>query len=133
MSPKIRRRVGLGLVWLVGLALVASAAVKLLNVAGAHDQLLAHGVTWPRLLGAVELAAAVLLLVPATHRVGLLLCAAYLGGATAVSVGEGTGEMLPSLVLQTLLWTGAALYRPDLIAPRSPVAETAAPAPAAAA
>ena len=118
MPARLPRTAGSVLIWLVGLALAASAVGKLAAPAPVREQLLGHGITWPRTLGAVELAAAVLLLAPLTRRVGLLLCVAYLGGATAVSFGDdGFAEAVPSMVLQALLWTGAALATPDLLGP----------------
>jgi hypothetical protein len=133
VSPRLRRIVGLVLIWLVGLALAASAVMKLAGLmegeatAGGFAGLL-------RPLGAVELASAVLLLVPFTHRLGLLLCTAYLGGAMAVSIsGGGLGEAVPAAVLQALLWTGATLRAPDLLgpmlAPRTAPAIATAPEP----
>ncbi|QDT16949.1 DoxX family protein [Alienimonas californiensis] len=118
MSPKARRITGLVLIWLVGLALAASAGMKLAGMAegesasaGGLDGLI-------RPLGVVELLSAVLLLVPLTHRLGLLLCTAYLGGAIAASiVMMGLAEALPAAILQALLWTGATLRTPDLLGP----------------
>ena len=133
MSSKVRRAAGLALVWVVGLALVASAGVKLAAPPFLLEKMDGSGFL-PLLvpLGLVELAAAVLLLVPRTWRLGLLLCVAYLGGAIAVSIEtDGLGEAVPAAVLQALLWTGAALRAPDLLGP--PVAGRAAadgPAPA---
>ncbi|MFH5803769.1 hypothetical protein [Alienimonas sp. DA493] len=117
MSPKVRRVAGLVLVWLVGLALAASAVVKFSGVAGdSGDAGGFAGLIVP--LGAVELASAILLLVPLTHRLGLLLCTAYLGGAMAASIATaGLPEAIPAAVLQALLWTGATLRTPDLLGP----------------
>ena len=117
MSPKVRRTIGLVLIWLVGLALAASAVMKLSGMLedGGDSSAAGFGPLL-RPLGGVELAAAVLLLVPLTHRLGLLLCTAYLGGAMAVSIAQqGLGEATPAAVLQALLWTGATLLTPDLL------------------
>ena len=132
MSPKLRRAAGLVLVWLVGLALIASAGMKLAAPPFLLERMGDSGFL-PLLLplGVVEIVAAVLLLVPKTWRLGLLLCTAYLGGAIAVSIeSEGLGEAVPAAVLQALLWTGAALRTPDLLGPLFPGRGTAA-APAA--
>ncbi len=117
MSPNVRRTVGLVLIWLVGLALAASAVLKLLGLVG--DSASAGGFgPLLRPLGIVGLAAAALLLVPMTHRLGLLLCTAYFGGAMAVSISDsGLAEALPSAILQALLRTGATLRTPDLLGP----------------
>lgn len=117
MSPRLFRTAGLVLIWLVGLALAASAVLKLGGWLG--DSASAGGfATLFRPLGVVESASAALLLIPRTHRLGLLLCTAYLGGAMAVSISDsGLGEALPAAILQALLWTGATLRTPDLLGP----------------
>ncbi|NNJ25837.1 hypothetical protein [Alienimonas chondri] len=135
MSPKVRRTAGLVLIWLVGLALAASAGLKLAGIPvddpaeapsvetgeaaadAVGDSSMAGGFAELMVpLGLVELASAVLLLIPLTHRLGLLLCVAYLGGAMAASIATtGLSEAIPSAVLQAMLWTGATLYTPDLL------------------
>ncbi|MEM9702877.1 MAG: hypothetical protein AAF907_10600 [Planctomycetota bacterium] len=117
MSPKIRRIVGLALVWLVGLALAASAVAKLTGNVGESASVGGFEGRAAYLAG-LEFVSVGLLLVPFTHRLGFLLCTAYLGGAMATSIAlSGLGEATPSAILQALLWTGAVLYSPELLGP----------------
>ncbi|MBY0506989.1 MAG: DoxX family protein [Bryobacteraceae bacterium] len=60
-------------------------------------------------LGAVELAALVLYLVPGTLRIGFFLLCSFLGGAIAVKLQKQSDWWLPAVVL-AYLWF-AAWYR----------------------
>ena len=117
MPPRLRRRLGVGLIRLVGLALLATAAVKVTPHPAVAERMASRGITRPVLLGLVEAGCVAALLVPRTRRVGLLLCTAYLGGAIHATVTGGVVKALPAVLLQALLWTGAALATPDLLGP----------------
>ena len=119
MSVKARHTAGLVLIWLVGLALVASAIFKMARTEELAAEMGESGfaeLLFP--LAVLEILCAGLLLVPLTRRVGLLMCTAYLGGAIATHVGgDGLGEAIAPAVLQALLWVGSALHTPDLLGP----------------
>ncbi len=64
-------------------------------------------------IGIVELACTVIYLIPRTAVLGAILLAAYLGGATAVSVRLGVNFILP-IACGVLLWGGLFLRDPRL-------------------
>jgi hypothetical protein len=67
-------------------------------------------------IGTIEIAVAVLTLIPRTAFLGALLATGYLGGAvvTHLRVGDGLFEILFPVILGILLGTGLALRKPIL-------------------
>jgi len=65
-------------------------------------------------IGILEVACAVLLLVPRTAFVGAILLTGYLGGATATHVRIGDPFFLP-VILGVLVWFAYGLRRPDIV------------------
>ena len=106
-----KERIGLILVGLVGLALVASGIMKL--VAAPPEVVEAMGANLP-LLAMVEIATVVVMAIPRTRLLGILLMASYLGGVIAFEWLEQGGYPVAGVILNTLLYVGAALYRPWL-------------------
>ena len=106
-----KERIGLILVGLVGLALVASGIMKL--VAAPPEVVEAMGANLP-LLATVEIATVVVMAIPRTRLLGILLMASYLGGVIAFEWLEQGGYPVAGVILNTLLYVGAALYRPWL-------------------
>ncbi|RYF66989.1 MAG: DoxX family protein [Cytophagaceae bacterium] len=98
------------LIWLPALALLGSVFAKLSGAKQVVAQLtqvgfLAH---FPMVgLALIELVSVVLLLIPATFRLGLLLITAYLGGAIATEIS--TGSPPAAAILLALIWVGAFL------------------------
>jgi hypothetical protein len=107
---------------LPALALIASGAGKL-----SASKQLADGfehLGWPMSvalgLGCVEIACAVIYLIPQTAVLGAILMTGYLGGAVATHVRIGEfGMMIPAIVLGILVWLGLYLrdYRVRSLAP----------------
>ena len=99
---------GWALTGLVALLLAGSASMKL-----AHPPQFLEG--WAKFgypaalatpIGIVELACAIVLLVPRTAALGAVLVAAYLGGATATHVRIGDPSFVMPVVLGVLAWGG---------------------------
>jgi hypothetical protein len=67
------------------------------------------------LIGAGELAAAVLLLVPRTSSLGLLLVSSFWGGVICIHMAHGESYLFPSVLL-VLTWVGASLRNPVTLA-----------------
>lgn len=108
MSPKLRVRLGYGLAVVASLLLAASALDKISGSAHSLEMTASFGIapTTYRLLGVVELASAVLFLVPRTARVGLLLLASYLGGAIATHLQHGQSVAFPAAI-EAWIWIAA--------------------------
>jgi hypothetical protein len=65
------------------------------------------------LIGAGELIAAILLLVPRTASLGVLLTSGFWGGAICLHMSRGESYMVPSIFL-LLAWAGAYLRLPRM-------------------
>jgi hypothetical protein len=85
---------------------------------------------WIEVIGAGELATAILLLIPRTASLGVLLASAYWGGAICLHMSKGMSFALQSALL-LLTWAGAYLRLPGMLS--SPAASSAAMQPSAAA
>ncbi|WP_261364368.1 DoxX family protein [Stieleria tagensis] len=66
-----------------------------------------------RTIGVVEIAVAVLFLIPRTSFVGAILLAGYLGGATATHVRVGDPFFVP-IIIGVVAWIGLGLRRPEI-------------------
>jgi hypothetical protein len=64
-------------------------------------------------IGVVEIALAVLFVIPRTGLVGAILLTAYLGGATATHVRVGDPFFMPPL-MGVVLWIAYGLRRPEV-------------------
>jgi len=95
------------LIFIPGIALVASSLMIFAHVPSVVAQMVTLGFDGPRLLliAVLELVSATLFLLPKTRSVGLLLVSAYLGGAIATHVGHGQSPV-PPVALLTLIWMG---------------------------
>jgi hypothetical protein len=65
------------------------------------------------ILGVVQFAGAILLVIPRTGLIGAFLLAAYFGGAIATHLEHGLPLMTP-VVVESLIWVGVALRFPEL-------------------
>ncbi len=101
------------LIYLPGVALLASSITKFAHLPAIVSQMTALGFAGPKLtiVAVLELASAVLFMVPKTRSYGLLLVSAYLGGAIAAQLGHGQPPAPPALLL-ALAWTGTWLRKP---------------------
>ncbi len=109
-------KAGTSLVVLGSLMLIASAVAKLARVKPLVEDLGAMGISGGRLtfVAIVEIASALLFLVPATRSAGLLLVSSFLGGALATHLQHGRPMFQPALVL-FLVWLGAWLRHPQVL------------------
>lgn len=113
---KGRRIVGNILVFFTGFVLVASSIAKFAHVPKLVNELAAMGFDGDRLLAIafLELACALLFVIPLTRSAGLLLVSAYLGGAIATHVQHGQPFIQPAMIL-ALNWIGVWLRNPQVL------------------
>jgi hypothetical protein len=113
-----RERIGLILIGLVGFVLAGSGIFKFTLP---EEMTEGMGTTAPIILGLIELLIVVALVIPRSRLLGIILAASYIGGIIAFSwLVEGEAP-IPGVVLNTLLYVGAALYRPWLMTNTVPV------------
>ena len=95
------------------LMLVMSAVMKIAQTA----EVVKGFADWPAgsavAIGILELVCTALYLIPRTAVLGAILLAAYLGGATAVTVRMGLNFTLP-VVFGVMIWGGLWLREPRL-------------------
>jgi hypothetical protein len=98
------------LIFVPGIALLASSITKFAHLPAIVAQMEALGFNGPKLMivAVLEFASAALLLVSKTRPYGLLLISAYLGGAIAAQLGHGQPPAPPAVLL-ALLWIGIRL------------------------
>jgi hypothetical protein len=106
---------------LVGLFLIGASGVpKFLDFPGKEEMMAHLGLPLDLLptIGTIEIAVAILYLLPWTAFLGAILTTGYLGGAvvTHLRVGDGLFEILFPVILGVLMWTGLALRKPILFA-----------------
>jgi hypothetical protein len=114
-TPSRRRRIaGNVLIGLVSAALLGASATKFAHVAPVVAQLNGFGFNgpWVTLLGVIELASVVALIVPRTRALGLLLVTGFFGGAIATHIQHQELPTSPALLL-ALCWLGVWLRHPS--------------------
>jgi hypothetical protein len=101
---------------LPALALLLSGSAKLAKPAGLPEAFSKLG--WPAEyatgLGSLEIACAVVYLIPQTSVLGAILMTGYLGGAIATHVRIGDFNIIPHVGLGILVWLGLYLRDPRL-------------------
>jgi hypothetical protein len=101
---------------LIGGIMILAGSAKVLG----HfppDQVAKMGLSLPiEVIGAGELASAVLLLIPRTSSLGLLLTSAFWGGAICLHMSKGEEPFALQSVLLLLTWVGAYLRVPETFA-----------------
>jgi len=117
-----RKTIGLILLGLVSLALIASGIGKIVGGQEAADAF--GGANRPIILAVIEFLIVIALALPATRKLGIILAASYFGGAIAFSWLAENEMPVPGVVINTLLYVGAALYYPGLTDGKSGVAAT---------
>jgi hypothetical protein len=116
---KTKTIVGWVLSALAGLFLIGASGVpKFFDFPG-KEEMMAHlglGLDLLPTIATIEIAVAVLYLIPRTSFLGAILTTGYLGGAvvTHLRVGDGLFEILFPVMLGAILWTGLALRKPIL-------------------
>jgi hypothetical protein len=115
MSTKAKKIVGWILSTIVALALAASALDKIILSQHAIQMGTSFGLTPEtyRMLGMIELASAILFIIPRTAILGILLVSSYLGGAITTHLLHGQDILFPA-ILESILWIGACLRLPEL-------------------
>lgn len=101
---------------LLALMLIGPSAMgKLIDWEGKEEMMgkLGYSMEIMRAIGVVEIAVAVLFLIPKTSFVGAILVTAYLGGATATHVRVGEAFFVPVLI-GVLVWIAMGLRRPEV-------------------
>jgi hypothetical protein len=111
---QVRNVVSNILIFLPGIALLASSFTKFAHVSAIVAQMTALGFSGPRLIivAILELVSVVLFLVPKTRHFGLLLVSAYLGGAIAAQLGHAQPPAPPAVLL-AFIWIGTWLRNPS--------------------
>jgi hypothetical protein len=109
-----KRVVGLVLHALIGGLMIAVGTPKLLGLAP-PEQVERLGLTDSiRLIGAGEIIAGILLLIPRTLSLGILLTSAFWGGAICLHMSRGESYLLQSALL-VASWVGAYLRYPAVL------------------
>src|SRR5262249_13399983 len=98
---KVRRIAGTVLSLLGFLALIGSASTKFLHVPVVVKGLGQLGFSGEKLMiiAVLEVASAILFLIPLTRDIGLLLVSSYLGGAIAAHMGSNQSIAPPAVIL----------------------------------
>jgi hypothetical protein len=111
---KVKRRIGWGLSWLVGLFLIGASGVpKFMDWPGKAEMLNHMGIAanlLPR-IGVLEILVGVLFLIPRTSFLGAILVTGYLGGAvmTHVRIGDPAFNVVFPGIIGLIMWIGLAL------------------------
>ncbi len=110
-----RRIAGNILIFFGGLMLLGSAGAKLAHVPQVVSELGAMGFDDGKLMfvALLEVASALLLLIPFTRSAGLPLVSSFLGGAISTHLQHAQSIAGPSVVL-ILLWFGVWLRHPEV-------------------
>jgi uncharacterized membrane protein YphA (DoxX/SURF4 family) len=117
-QPKWMTISGWVLTLLMTAALIMSGVMKFSNdpqlLEGLEKMRLTHEVV--KKIGVVEIACAVLYLLPPTTVLGAMLLTGYLGGAVFVHVqlGDPIGNIVTPVVIGVLAWLGVYLREPRL-------------------
>ncbi len=95
--------------------LLMSAAMKFIQPTGSDEGLAHLGWTADKMyaIGILEIAVAIIYLIPRTAVVGAILVTGYLGGAIATHVRVGDPFIIPA-ALAVLAWLGVYLREPRL-------------------
>ena len=115
MSQKASKIIGWILTVILGLLLAMSAFLKVAQNETAIAQASAIGIdaTTYQVIGIIEVASLILFIIPRTGIIGVLLLAAYLGGAIVTHVQHQQPIALP-VIVQTVVWITAFIRFPEL-------------------
>lgn len=110
MSTKTRNIIGWALTAVLAFVFISSAFMKLSGSEQAVKGAAGFGVSPDtlRLLGVIEIVSVLLFIIPRTGMLGLLLLAAYLGGAITTHLEHKLPITLP-VAFQCLLWITATI------------------------
>ena len=97
---------------IISVMLIAGAVIKIADIHPMVNHFEEMGLApYLEILGTVEIAAAVLYLIPRTQKIGLLLLTAYLGGAMAAEIPYHM-VTAPGIPL-ALVWITAFMRKPE--------------------
>jgi hypothetical protein len=117
-----RKTIGMVLLGLAAFALVGSGAAKLF--AEPEAGMPARFLAMKSYLAIIEFLIVIALAIPKTRKLGIILAASYFGGVIAFQwLIEGQAFPLVGVILNTLLYAGAALYYPSVTDGGSGVAD----------
>ncbi len=117
-APVSRKAFWIG--WIIGvvpcLMLLISAAAKFIQPPGMEESLKPIGWRGDQLywLDTLEMAVALVYLIPRTAVLGAILVTGYMGGAIATHVRIGDYFILPHILIGVLIWLGVWLRDPRL-------------------
>ena len=100
-------------VFLVGTIVIVSGLMKITGIHPMLDHFITMGISpaMIKLLGAAEIIFTVLLMFPATAKIGLLLLTAYFGGAMAAEIPFG--QVMAPMIPLALVWIAAFVRAPS--------------------
>lgn len=115
MSTKTRNIIGWALTAVLAFVFISSAFMKLSGSEQAVKGAAGFGVSADtlRLIGVIEIVSVLLFIIPRTGMLGLLLLAAYIGGAIATHLEHKLPITVP-VAFQCLLWITATIRFPEL-------------------
>lgn len=116
MSTKAKYITGWVLTGLVGLFLiVASGIPKFIDFPGKQEMFDKLGITvnLAPVLGVIEIAVAILFLIPRTSFVGAILVTGYLGGAVWTHLRVGDPWFFP-IIIGVVMWVAVGLRQPAI-------------------
>jgi hypothetical protein len=115
MTTRTKNIIGWVLSGIAAALLIASATDKIISSEHAVQMANSFGISAVtyRLLGIIELTAALLFLYTRTGMLGLLLLSSYLGGAIATHLQHGQDILFP-MTIEALTWMAAAIRFPEL-------------------
>jgi hypothetical protein len=116
MSPKAQRITGWILTGLVGLFMIGASGVpKIFDFPGKNEMMDKMGMPLSLLpaIAVLEIAVAVIYLIPRTAFLGAILLTGYLGGAVFTHLRIGEPWYFP-IIIGVLAWLGLALRQPTI-------------------
>ena len=116
MSNKTLKIIGWVITGIVALVNIAAGIFKNSGMEAVPKAAANFGLDTAQLciLGVIQFAGAILLVIPRTGVIGSFLLAAYFGGAIATHWEHGIPLMVP-VIFESLIWIGAALRFPELL------------------
>jgi hypothetical protein len=109
-----KQKIGRYMIYLVAVVLCLTAVLKVVGGAeGGVEHFNGHA-SAPYILAVVQVLIAVAVFLPTTRLLGVILAASYFGGVIAFSWLAQNELPIPGIVLNTVLYAGAAMVYPTL-------------------
>ena len=116
MSTKLKRIIGWVMTVLLEIMLIGLSGIsKFMEFPGKKEMLDRMGISADLLsrIGVVEIAVAILFLIPRTSFIGAILITAYLGGAIMTHLRVGDSWFFP-IILGVFMWVALGLRNPAI-------------------